>query len=135
MKNINIEVMGKALNFLKVHGYVDAEQLMPILDTDKAMQVRVEALVEFARQYNDIPARDMMPLLYNNQATPKPVRDIAPSKKNKRWTENDMRLVADLKQRGVKSSEIAKTLWRTEPAINVLYSKMNTRDKYQHLLK
>lgn len=135
MTNINVEIMGKALNFLKVHGHVDAEQLMPILDTNKAMQVRVEALVGFARQYNDIPARDMMPLLYNTQATPKPVRDIAPAKKNKRWTEDDMRLVADLKQRGVKNNEIAKTLGRTEVAITVLYSKMKTRDRYQHLLK
>lgn len=134
MKNINIETMERALDFLRVYGNADTAKVWAVLDPAKKHKERFEAGLKLAQDYQDIATKDIMALIFEEDAPTyapayhKPANK-KPKKAGKRWTDADIKLLQDLRERGTSIERMASILGRTDKAIQIAVFKLNNRTK------
>lgn len=142
MKNINIETMERALDFLRVYDNADTAKVLAVLDPTTKHKERFEAGLKLAQDYQNIATKDIMALIFEEDAptytpaTPaekkpryhKPANK-RPKKAGKRWTDADIELLQVLQERGTSIERMANILGRTDKAIKIALFKQRHRTK------
>lgn len=134
MKNINIETMERVLDFLRVYDNADTAKVLAVLDPTKKHKERFEAGLKLAQDYQNIATKDIMALIFEEDAPTyapayKTPAEKKPKKAGKPWTDADINLLQELQGRGTSIERMADILGRTDKAIKIALFKLRHRTK------